>query len=279
MAPPATSLSTVVAVADKFAGTVARILSKDYFRRMSTQKGARRDDTTQGTGEATGEAPLASAGPGKAARQGPPYRRLSDPRELQALAHPVRLGIMELLTVSGPLTATELADRLDETPANCSWHLRKLAEHAFVEEAGGGIGRQRPWRVSSIGLAWDDVDATPGELRAGRALEEMLLQRQLTRYQQARAQLLDDGERDWAEAAASTQNASWLTAEELDALNLELRTVLERYTDRLTDPSLRPAGSRLCEFVAWGAPLLLPGVEAIPADGAPEAVDDTADAS
>jgi len=57
--------------------------------------------------------------------------------------------------VSGPLTATELADRLDETPANCSWHLRKLAEHAFVEEAGGGIGRQRPWRVRSIGLAWD----------------------------------------------------------------------------------------------------------------------------
>ncbi len=68
---------------------------------------------------------------------------------------------MELLTVSGPLTATELADRLDETPANCSWHLRKLAEHHFVEEAGGGIGRQRPWQVRSIGLAWDESDASP----------------------------------------------------------------------------------------------------------------------
>jgi predicted ArsR family transcriptional regulator len=171
---------------------------------------------------------------------------------------------MELLTVDGPLTATELADRLDESPANCSWHLRKLAEHAFVEEAGGGIGRQRPWQVRSIGLAWDDADATPTELRAGRALEELLLQRQLSRYQQARTQLHDDGEREWADAAACTQSASWLTVEELDELNAELRTVLERYVDRITDPAKRPAGSRLCELVAWGAPLLLPGVEPTP---------------
>jgi DNA-binding transcriptional ArsR family regulator len=246
---------------------------------MPTTRGERRDDTTQGTGAATGEAALASAGPGEAAREEPSYRRLSDPRELQALAHPVRLGIMELLTVSGPLTATELADRLDETPANCSWHLRKLAEHAFVEEAGGGIGRQRPWKVRSSGLAWDDVDATPGELRAGRALEELLLQRQVTRFQQARTQLLDDGERDWAEATASSQSASWLTAEELDGLNLEIRAVLERYADRLTDPAKRPAGSRLCELVSWGAPLLRPGVEATPEETVPQAVDDAADAS
>ena len=195
---------------------------------------------------------------------GPTYRRLQDPRELQALAHPVRLGIMELLTVSGPLTATELADRLDETPANCSWHLRKLAEHHFVEEAGGGIGRQRPWQVRSIGLAWDESDATPGQVRAGRALEQMMLERQVARFHESRAQLHDDGEEEWAEAATSTQSASWLTREELDELNTELRTVLERYADRLTDPSRRPPGSRLCEFVAWGAPLLLPGVEATP---------------
>jgi DNA-binding transcriptional ArsR family regulator len=194
--------------------------------------------------------------------EGPTYRRLQDPRELAALAHPVRLGIMELLTVSGPLTATELADRLDETPANCSWHLRKLAEHHFVEEAGGGIGRQRPWQVRSVGLAWDESDASPSQVRAGRALEQMMLERQVTRFHQARAQLHDDGEEDWADATTATQSASWLTLEELDGLNAEIRTVLERYTDRLMDPSRRPPGSRLCEFVAWGAPLLLPGVEA-----------------
>jgi DNA-binding transcriptional ArsR family regulator len=237
---------------------------------MST-KGGRRADTTSRTGQATGDAPGAPTGAADEPA-GPPYRRLSDPRELQALAHPVRLGIMELLTVSGPLTATELADRLDETPANCSWHLRKLAEHSFVEEAGGGIGRQRPWRVRQIGLAWDDVDATPTQRRAGRALEELLLQRQVARFQQSRDQLLDDGEHDWADAAASTQFASWLTVEELDDLNGEIRGILERYADRLTDPARRPAGSRLCELVAWGSPLLLPGLEEVPAEDAEQDV-------
>jgi DNA-binding transcriptional ArsR family regulator len=210
----------------------------------------------------------------KSGVEGPTYRRLSDPRELAALAHPVRLGIMELLTVAGPLTATELADRLDETPANCSWHLRKLAEHHFVEEAGGGIGRQRPWQVRSVGLAWDDAGATPSELRAGRALEQMLMERQVTRFHEARTRLHDEGDHEWAEAATSTEHASWLTLDELDELNSELRSVLERYADRLTDPASRPPGSRLCEFVAWGAPLLLPGVEPTP-----ESVDAGADAS
>jgi DNA-binding transcriptional ArsR family regulator len=179
--------------------------------------------------------------------EAPSYRRLRDPRELAALAHPVRIGIMELLAVAGPLTATELADRLDETPANCSWHLRKLAEHHFVEEAGGGIGRKRPWQVTQIGLAWDDVDASPSQLRAGRALEQMFLERQVSRFQQARAQLHDDGDVEWAEATSCSEHVSWLTVEELEDLNAELRTVLERYAGRLTDPTTRPPGSRLCE--------------------------------
>jgi DNA-binding transcriptional ArsR family regulator len=194
----------------------------------------------------------------------PSYRRLRDPRELAALAHPVRIGIMELLTVSGPLTATELADRLDETPANCSWHLRKLAEHHFVEEAGGGIGRQRPWQVIQVGLAWDEEDASPAQVRAGRALEQMFLERQVTRFHQARARLSDDGDTAWSEVSTATQSASWLTVDELDQIHAEIRAVLQRHADRIADPDRRPPGSRLCELVAWGAPLLLPGVEAVP---------------
>lgn len=69
----------------------------------------------------------------------PPMRQLTDPTDLRALAHPVRMSILEQLIVFGPLTASELATRIDESPANCSWHLRKLAEHGFVEEAE--IGR------------------------------------------------------------------------------------------------------------------------------------------
>src|SRR3954453_18751323 len=107
-----------------------------------------------------------------------PHRRLRDPRELQALAHPVRMGIIELLSVSGPLTATELADELDETPANCSWHLRKLAKFGFVEGAEGGPGRQGSWRVPGIGLTWsDEGGASREERRAAAALAQITMGR------------------------------------------------------------------------------------------------------
>ena len=180
---------------------------------------------------------------------------------------------MELLTVSGPLTATQLADRLDETPANCSWHLRKLAEHAFVEEAGGGIGRKRPWQVTRMGLAWDDEDATPAELRAGRALEDMLLQRQVARFQQALTLLRDEPDTRWSDSAYTSQSAAWLTPQELDEIGEQIKRLLVQYADRFTDPSKRPPGSRLCELVSWGAPLLLPGVEVVPDEVAEQSAD------
>ena len=93
-------------------------------------------------------------------------RRLTHPRELAALAHPVRIGILELLSIEGPQTATDLAERLGESPANCSWHLRKLAEFDFVQETGDGRGRRRPWRVTELGLSWDaDAVPTPADHR------------------------------------------------------------------------------------------------------------------
>lgn len=187
-------------------------------------------------------------------------RRVTDAAALKALAHPVRMALLGVLVTEGPMTASQAAALLDESPSNCSWHLRKLAEHHFVEEAGGGIGRQRPWQVSSIGLTWGNDDASPSELRAGRALEQMLLERQVGRYLRARTELDEDAE--WAEAAEVSQSAGWMTPEELEELNREIRELQSRYADRITDPSARPPGSRLCELVAWGAPMLLPGLEA-----------------
>ena len=170
---------------------------------------------------------------------------------------------MELLTVSGPLTATQLADRLDESPANCSWHLRKLAEHGFVEEAGGGTGRQRPWRVPGIGFTWDDPDAGPEQRRAAEALSDVAMQRALDRLAEARRREPEEP-REWQDAGRGSEYATWLTAAELQEMNDEIVEVLRRHFDRLTDPSLRPPGSRLCEFVAWGVPMYLNGVEPTP---------------
>lgn len=180
------------------------------------------------------------------------HRRLRDPRELRAVAHPLRMAILELLTLHGPMTATELADRLDESPANCSWHLRKLAEHDFVEEAEGGQGRRRPWRARRTGMSWDSHDPDVEMRRAGHALSRMLLERWVDRFLEAEESLPDD---EWRAAANLGQAGVWLTAEELRELNEEIGALLLRHRDRVDDPSARPEGARLCELVAWGVPV------------------------
>ena len=177
--------------------------------------------------------------------------------ELSALAHPVRIGIIEMLSLHGPMTATELADLLEESPANCSWHLRKLAEHGVVEEAEKGPGRRRPWQMRERGLSWDESQASGDELREGVVYAEMTVRRSLDRL---RAALLRAGrERPEWQQNGMVQTVVWLTAEELAERNAAIMAIVEQDRARLEDPALRPEGARLCEFVAWGVPISMPG--------------------
>ncbi len=110
----------------------------------------------------------ANAGPGQAAaapertaadsRPGD-LRQVSDARTMRALAHPVRIALLEMLSLEGAMTATEIGERISESPTTCSFHLRQLAKYGFVEEAGGGKGRAR----RSVTASWT------GTGRGGRA--------------------------------------------------------------------------------------------------------------
>lgn len=182
-------------------------------------------------------------------------RRVDGAAPLRALAHPLRQRILEQLVLFGPLTATEVAGRVQDTPSNCSWHLRKLAEHGFVAEAEGGSGRRRPWRAATRGLQWDDwADGADDDTRAaGLALGRLLLERELARLDDARSRLETDSP-DWQEASEITQSLLWLTAEELAQVNDAVRELLLSQADRHERPDDRPAGARLCAFMAWGIP-------------------------
>ena len=182
----------------------------------------------------------------------PDQRRLSDPRDLRALAHPVRIALIEQLVLHGAQTASQLAGRVDESPANCSWHLRKLAEHGFVEEAGGGRGRERPWQTTSTGMSWGDDDESPETRIAGDALTEMMIERELGRSREARVRLRDDPQ--WQSSAFADQTMLWLTADELAEAERVIRELFLNRLERLQDPSKRPPGSRLCSLLAWGYP-------------------------
>ncbi|HEX6684095.1 MAG TPA: helix-turn-helix domain-containing protein [Candidatus Limnocylindrales bacterium] len=73
--------------------------------------------------------------------------------QLRALAHPVRLRVLSLLT-SAELTAAEVARELDLTHANASYHLRQLHAAGYIEVAGqerihGGIAKRYRYDIES----------------------------------------------------------------------------------------------------------------------------------
>ncbi len=139
-------------------------------------------------------------------------RHLVDPRELRALAHPVRLALLEALAEHGPLTATSAAEHVGESPSSCSWHLRQLAKFGFVEEAGEASGRRRPWRLTAHGLRFT-VDGTqdPETLAAGRALERLFADRYLARAERGLS-ARPDLPPEWQRATGTSQFVLHVTA-------------------------------------------------------------------
>src|SRR5215207_3257321 len=102
-------------------------------------------------------------------------RPVSDPQALRALAHTGRYAILERLQTRGPATATECAEAAGLSPSACSYHLRLLARHGFVEEdtSEGATtgrrsdGRERVWRAVTPGWFSDPpADADPREMQA-----------------------------------------------------------------------------------------------------------------
>ncbi|OKI66820.1 winged helix-turn-helix domain-containing protein [Micromonospora sp. CB01531] len=180
-------------------------------------------------------------------------REITDVDTLRALAHPLRLRILDAVGLYGPLTATEVAERVGESPANCSWHLRQLARYGFVAEAGGGTGRQRPWRLVTDGHRWGEGEESPELARAGDAAAQILLDleyRKLRDWMAVRRQQSPA----WRDAGFFNQFIGWYTADELGELKEELRSLFGRRLDRLTDPAARPPGSRPVRLMAWGVP-------------------------
>lgn len=194
----------------------------------------------------------------------PRPRELTDARTLRALAHPARIALYEELAYGGAMTATELSKRIGETPTACSFHLRQLAKYGFVEEAGGGKGRNRPWRLTSLGWNIPAAAHDPETQIAGDAVLRLSRERAFARYQ--RWQETKVGyPREWHEAADDSDYLTYVTPEELEQLNQELHAVLERFWDRLADPAKRPPGALPVETLLLSYP-----IEPPPGDSGPE---------
>jgi predicted ArsR family transcriptional regulator len=190
---------------------------------------------------------------------------LTDPKALRALAHPKRIALLSLLTVEQQLTASEAGRLLDESPASCSFHLQQLARHGFVEEAGPGRGRRRPWRRTSSGFRWGESGAEPEAAAAATELSRVV-QEQHAGEMLSWIDRADAEPAEWRDAAVSVDNTVYLTAAELEELRgtmLEIAYLqLERrYGDRAGDPSRRPPGARPVRVFGIAFPLGRPVID------------------
>lgn len=168
---------------------------------------------------------------------------------MRALAHPLRLSLVELLGALGPATAAECARHLDSTQASCSFHLRQLAKYGFVEKAPpSGDAREHPWQLTDLEQSWSDSGPAADEL------ERVFVQREADRILAWQA-ASDDQPGPWQDAAFMGGATLPMTAEELEAVRNELRAVLEPYIRRLSDRDSWPDGYRFVRIMLAGTPV------------------------
>jgi predicted ArsR family transcriptional regulator len=181
-------------------------------------------------------------------------RKVSDARELRALAHPVRMALYEALTVNESLTATQASKIVGGSPTSVAYHLRTLAKYGHVEEVGGGDGRERPWRLSAIGFSFSENDEDAAASAAADALGRQLFKRWLARNEEYRR-----NRKRWPkkvrDAAGNSNFALFGTPEEALELQEAFGRLLEKYVERIKNPELRPEGWQIFELLLFAHPV------------------------
>lgn len=181
--------------------------------------------------------------------------RLTDPKALRALAHPIRLALVGQLRIHGQLTATQAGELLGETSASCSFHLRQLAKYGLVEEAGGGQGRERPWRATTMFTSWPEVAGDPNADAAAGLLRGVVTDHYLQNLARW-YEIIADEPADWQQAAQFGDTLLYLTASELAELNQRVSELVDAYLDRNEKPELRPPGARPVSYVNIAHPVV-----------------------
>lgn len=181
-------------------------------------------------------------------------RKLTDARELRALAHPVRMALIEALGINESLTATQASKIVGGSPTSVAYHLRTLAKHGYVVEVDGGAGRERPWRLGTLGFSFTEDDEDAETAAAAGALSRQLFKRWLARREQFN-RTRDRWPKDVREASGGSGTILFGTAEEAIELQQAFIRLSEKYFDRIKNPELRPEGWQAFELQLFTHPI------------------------
>lgn len=180
-------------------------------------------------------------------------RKLTDPKAMRAVAHPVRIALLEVLGTEGPLTATQAGEHIGESPTTCSFHLRQLAKYGFIEEVAGVPGRKRPWRLVHTGLSFSDVSDDPETRLAATALSRVLHAFYLDRLKEGLA-LRRDTPTEWQKATGASEFLLYVTVDELQALDEQMVALVKPFVERIGNPKTRPSGAVPIEVLFFAYP-------------------------
>ena len=171
-------------------------------------------------------------------------QRITEPEALEALAHPVRLELINYLMAQGPATASTCARAVHDTPSNCSYHLRVLAKIGLVADVPSGDGRERPWRALVTGF---DTDVDEGGAVSPQA--EQLFAVMLQRDERiVREYIAGRGEvpRRWRDADVFASYTLRLSPRELSELSSKLDALIRPYVAATREGA--PRGSALVQL-------------------------------
>ncbi|MEO6825890.1 MAG: helix-turn-helix domain-containing protein [Microbacteriaceae bacterium] len=185
--------------------------------------------------------------------------RSIDLESLKALAHPLRVQILDILSQYGPATASGLAVRMGESSGATSYHLRQLERHGFVREIEGkGTARERWWRRSpgSLKLEITELSQTQtGRIAAATVQRQWNTNREILLRQFAEHSL-DVLPEHWITASQiSTANVR-LTADQLKELGEEWMRFTDRYLETLRNQDESVPGSRPVQIQFNAFPLI-----------------------
>lgn len=178
--------------------------------------------------------------------------RVTDPRALHALAHPTRVALLDHLMATGARTASQCAEAVGESASTCSWHMRQLARFGFVERVESADGRERPWRATATGFAYDLGESRPGDER----LQSAVLMTQVRAEEQALLRHLEARNElplPWRDASVVHTYHLLMTPDELATLQSELDQAIRPFIALARDDTPEDARPVRLHLRAYGS--------------------------
>ena len=177
---------------------------------------------------------------------------ISDPKAMRALAHPVRLAILERLQRHGPATASRLSPHVGATPSVTSWHLRHLAGFGLVRDAEGGTDRrERRWAAVARGFRFEMPEDEEGR-SAARVLTGEMFARNADLPLRWLMDTAPELEPEWSRIASANNTRIVVTADELAALKDAFEELIAPYVVR--EPDRRPSDGRGVRLLMYALP-------------------------